>query len=157
MMSLHFLVSFPCLDQARSSLIAQVDSTPWHPHETVPTYLPAANQRHHEPIRQRTQFFRKIQGQRRPTGTRAMKEPHLVIQTDTFQGTDELRHQQPVAESEHGVDGITRRSLVAHREAEIALRKGSTDRTGSRLWQRHLRLLEHGRLCEHRAAEKCGP
>ena len=128
-MSLHFLVSFPCSDQARSAVIAQIDRTSGHPHETVRSYLPPANQGHHEPIRQRPQFFRKIQGKRWPAGTRAMEEPHLVIQPDAFQGTDELRYQQPVAKSEHGVDWITRRSLAARREPEIALRQGSTDRT----------------------------
>ena len=50
MIYLRFLMVFPRLDQARSSLVAQVDPTPWHPHETVRSYLPTAHQGHDEPV-----------------------------------------------------------------------------------------------------------
>ena len=122
MIYLCFLVAFPRFDQAGSSLIAQVDPPSRHAHETVRAYLSAANQGHDEPVCQRPQLFGKVKGKRRPAGTRAMKESHLVVQADALYRADELRHQQTVAEPEHGVDRIAGRPSCPCREPEIARR-----------------------------------
>ena len=66
MIYLRFLVGFPHRDQARPPFIAQVDSASGHLHETVGTNLLAANQGHDEAVRERPQFFGKVQGKRGP-------------------------------------------------------------------------------------------
>ena len=107
MMDLGLLVRFPFPDQTGPAVVAQVDSAPRHMNEAVVRDLPPAHQRYDEPVGQRAQLLGKVKGERRPSGPRAMEEPHLEVQADTLGRTDALGYQQAVAESEHGVDGVS--------------------------------------------------
>ena len=63
MVNLHFLVIFPRLDLAGSTLIAHVYAAARRSYEIVGIYLSTANPRYDEPVCQRSQFFGKVEGQ----------------------------------------------------------------------------------------------
>ena len=63
MMDLGFLVLFPCLDQACSSVVTQINASARHVDEAVWTDLPPTNQGHDESISQRAQLFSKVKSE----------------------------------------------------------------------------------------------
>ena len=84
MINLHFLVIFPRLDQAGSTLIAHVYATARRSYEIFGTYLSTADPGNDEPVCQRSQFFGKVEGQRWPAGPRPVQQSHLVVQADAL-------------------------------------------------------------------------
>ena len=122
MRNFGLLVVFPRLDQRGPPIVAQVDAAAGRMVEARSSNLPAAYQRHHESVRQRPQLFRKVERERGPPCPWAMEESHLEIETDALQRTSAFGHHQPVAEAQHRVDGVPRRSPCSCRESELGVR-----------------------------------
>ena len=126
MVNLHFLVTFPRLDQAGSTLVAHVDATARRSYEIVGAYLSTANPGNDEPVCQRSQFFGKVEGQRWPAGPRPVQKSHLVVQADALSRADKLGYQTYIAEPEHGIDRIAGWPTGSLRKPHLALRDNLT-------------------------------
>ena len=61
MANLRFLVLLPCLDQPCSSAVAEIHAAAGRVVEVPRADLPAADERHNEPIRQCTELFSKVE------------------------------------------------------------------------------------------------
>ena len=128
-LDLTFLVFFPRFEKMRSSIVTQVNGPSGHVDEAVGADLPTANDRHDESVRKGAQLLGKVEGKRWAACARPMKEAHLMVETNGLRRADALGHQQAVAESEHGVDGIPGWSPRSRREIEAARCDGLTDST----------------------------
>ena len=124
-----FLVLFPRLDEHGSRVVSQVDAATRSVFEVLRPHLPTTYQRNDEPVRQRAKFFSQIQRKGGATRSRAMKEPHLVIESDALQRTCALGHDEPIAKAQHCINGVSRRSPRSRREPHLRLRQHLFKRT----------------------------
>ena len=122
MRNFSFLVLFPRLDESGSRVVAQIDTAAGRVFEACGSDLPSPYQRHDEPVRQRAQLFRQVERKGGSASPRAVKETHLIVQTDALQRTRTLGHHQSVAEAQHCIDRVSRRSARSCREPQLGCR-----------------------------------
>ena len=84
-----------------------------------------------------------------------MKEPHLEVQANALHCTDALGHQQAVAKSEHGVDGIAGWTSRPRRELQATRRDGLTD--GAKVDPGRITLNTPDMVCRVGASQSSDP